>query len=639
MPVHIERHVFGSFKGYTTLARSAGISPADASRLEGGTYGFGQTNDFDYLSSLNTAAAYFTQALPGQRRGLTRVLQGNNDDNGRVTLQMMTAIISQVDWDNQLNGDIAPLLIDRTLWQWSGQPSIEALERHYSPSRLVLSQSSARKAAALISALEHGAQTPLVVSEAEFTYDEVRLVEALIPPANRASFTTANRTLGAQLRVSINRLASAAPIQKINFHFDEGQPLSPYAQALWGAGLNRGTVPIPFIRQDRYFGRPRPTAQDAQIYDLASQSPPDFPIASPQWGAPPAPPLLPPPRHSRRLLWLIITTATVLLLGVGLFSLWQLKSHSASLFSRTTDVPATVPAHHDNDHENGQPAPAVEDKKGLSPESALLSSPQSATSQPPADAQEGGGAWVTDGVATAGAPAPDAPSAMTQSDSPTRSTAGEQTAVEPPAADSAAALQPSTAESIQVPVDQEFAEVATDKNAATEPPQPDPEQILKQMAAAKEAQKKRDEELKDVVGRLSRFLNQRAASNGIKFQRRDADFLSIQKQASSLGVIPEGDGGRFRILFQLSKIQKDWEDVEVVINSPATSEQKLKKLTEFEQFLNQTELDMTKSLSVFFNDSQQMQPKAADLLKDIHREVQDRKDYFQQQIDKAAKTN
>ena len=125
--MQIERHVFGSYKGYMTLARSAGVSADDCRLVERCAHSFGQTYERRYYRSLAKRPAWFTQQFPGNRRGLTRVTEGPADDQGRSTLCFITAVISRQDWDSLLLGDIGALAECRAVWDWDESGTIAAM--------------------------------------------------------------------------------------------------------------------------------------------------------------------------------------------------------------------------------------------------------------------------------------------------------------------------------------------------------------------------------------------------------------------------------------------------------------------------------------------------------------------------------
>jgi hypothetical protein len=295
--LHIERHVFGSHKGYTTLAKSAGISAEDARQLEAGVYGFGQTEDRHYAKSLRTKPAYFTRVLRGGRRGLTRVFEGSPDVAGRATDLMITLVLGNADWDGKLYGDISLLLNEDKIWKWSGGSQIEGIDCSYALPAPMISRKSAGKVAALISEIERRwpVPSPIVVGSSDFSDNEIRAVETLIPPASRMQFTSACRSLSPQLTVTLNQLASEAPLQTMNYHYDATASTSPYAQFLLSNGLADGQISIGEVLTYRNFGQPRRTA----------------PIAAKAY---PPPPPMPIEQHRRS--WIIAIAGVVIIAAV-----------------------------------------------------------------------------------------------------------------------------------------------------------------------------------------------------------------------------------------------------------------------------------------------------------------------------------
>ena len=61
MSITVLRHIFGSDRGYKTLARSKEITKDEISQLE--NFSFGQTNSDSYLNSLLEKPAYFIRPL------------------------------------------------------------------------------------------------------------------------------------------------------------------------------------------------------------------------------------------------------------------------------------------------------------------------------------------------------------------------------------------------------------------------------------------------------------------------------------------------------------------------------------------------------------------------------------------------
>lgn len=258
--MRIERHIFGSYKGYTTLARSAGVSVDDCRILESSAHSFGQTYDARFNKALASTPAFFTRNLCGRRRALARVLEGALDDNDRPTLRVVTVIVSQHDWDAQLCGDVQLLLEKENLWQWDGSAQLSAIEVTFRPPAHSVPRGSVPRVLALLSEIEHShaAHRGVVVSAKEFSQQEIVCVEMLIPPSNRAGFTSAYRALSPKLPAAVNCLAAEAGSQdRVTFHFQpEHIHPSPYAQYLLESGFSSGSIPLESIMAYKRFGLP-----------------------------------------------------------------------------------------------------------------------------------------------------------------------------------------------------------------------------------------------------------------------------------------------------------------------------------------------------------------------------------------------
>jgi len=257
--LRIERHVFGSFSGYGTLARSPGLSPDDCRFLEGSAYAFGQTDDRRYLKSLRASPAFFTRSMRGGRRALTRVIEGAPDDGGRPTLSMVTAVLSQRDWDGELCGDVGALLRQAPLWAWRPGDELPAIDLPAPALSTSIGRRSAAKVAQLVSQIENslasGAGSPVIVACDEFSAEEVAVVEMLVPPAARSRFTSAWRSLSAQFPATLNCLAPEAPAQTITYRLDASAPLTTYVQFLADQGLSRGQLPVAEVLTYQRFAR------------------------------------------------------------------------------------------------------------------------------------------------------------------------------------------------------------------------------------------------------------------------------------------------------------------------------------------------------------------------------------------------
>lgn len=317
----IERHIFGSRKGYTTLAATTGLSAQDYQLLEGGAYGFGQTDVPEYLNSLGKSPAFFTRALPGARRALTRVLAGKPDDNGRPTLLMVTAVLSERDWNGSLRGDVATLLSDAKLWLPSTQS--EPFEITPAAPNLIIQPHDAAIALAILSTVEEG--RPVVGRHGDVTFEAIRALEILMPTAQRPRFTTGWRTLSRNLDATVNVLATEATGADLAQPVDVDTPRSRYATALSYEGTDRGDLSTLLPARYKWFG----------------QNPPD------QRATPEADLYVPPPRPKRRTWWqrygkLAMIAAWVMVALGGTVALLYVKKHRVAVDAQATTFPATT---------------------------------------------------------------------------------------------------------------------------------------------------------------------------------------------------------------------------------------------------------------------------------------------------------
>ena len=249
-----ERHIFGSFRGYATLAASPGVSAEDARLLESEIYSFGQTYDPGFYESLPTSAPFFTTNLPKARRALTCVAKGHGDDAGRPTLLFITVVLSRGDWDGILLGDVAMLMKSASLWAWSGGGELASVELADTPSAAIISRAQVPRVLGLISQLERDviAQRSTVIRESPYCYKDARAIEMLIPPAQRSRITTAFRALSPHMAANLICLAREADDDCPTVAITEGAHNSQYARALLEAGLASGVVPTALIRGYRW---------------------------------------------------------------------------------------------------------------------------------------------------------------------------------------------------------------------------------------------------------------------------------------------------------------------------------------------------------------------------------------------------
>ena len=251
----IDRHVFGSFKGYTTLAKSAGVSPDDCRVVERCVYGFGQTYDNRFYKTLSKSPGWFVLQFSGNRRGLTRIGEGALDDQGRPTLLFTSILLAKRDWDGVVLGDIAALLGEKSLWVWDGTSTVGAVEVAEIGARPEIPAKRVGRVLQMISQLENAVRnrSRLVLSENDVTAEDFRALEMLLPPAARPTVTLCWRGLSAQAPTTLVGLARDVDCAAAS-PFSEGGVLSPYAVMLQQAGIESGVIPLTQVMQYRSFG-------------------------------------------------------------------------------------------------------------------------------------------------------------------------------------------------------------------------------------------------------------------------------------------------------------------------------------------------------------------------------------------------
>jgi hypothetical protein len=324
----VERHIFGSIRGYGTLAQSPGLAPAECRLLE--NFNFGQPQDAEYLASLAKTPAYWIRPLGARRRVLTRVVRGMADDQGRSTVLLISAVLSAADWDGVLRGDISILLRKDALWQWDGTPQLHPLEVATSPpSQVSIGRGSVEKLLSLITLIEHnhGRHRSVVVREADLSADEMRGLEMLMPPSARGGFSSAYRSLNSRLVASVNCVADGVVIDQAAEVFVPGRPLprSFYAGVLHDAGLSTGRVDTGFIATYAGFGK----------------------FASPEAGGRVAPPgsqpvIVVPAAHGGSRVALLAGWLLAAALLIALCFTWLSARPAADAGNTTVETPAAV---------------------------------------------------------------------------------------------------------------------------------------------------------------------------------------------------------------------------------------------------------------------------------------------------------
>lgn len=196
MKVTVSRHVFGSIRGYTTLAKSPDLSHVETVELE--ILSFGQSNESSYLDSLQIHPAYISRPLQSGRWAVTRVFQGKPDDYDRTTLLFVSAIITMDDWLYSLKCDVDELLECPSLWQWDGKEKLEAVEVTIEGAREGVAPETRDKALALLAAVEKygpAKNTTIVVKASDFDVKVLRLLNMVLPSYWKQTFSCAVRAL------------------------------------------------------------------------------------------------------------------------------------------------------------------------------------------------------------------------------------------------------------------------------------------------------------------------------------------------------------------------------------------------------------------------------------------------------------
>ena len=117
MGIQVDRHLFGSFDGYRTLATSPGVTPDESAELS--EFGFGQTSDPSILNSLHERLCVLGRPLRSGRIAITRAFAGPPDDAGRPTLRLCSLVFSDLQFLEVRQG-LKSLLGDSKIWSVSG---------------------------------------------------------------------------------------------------------------------------------------------------------------------------------------------------------------------------------------------------------------------------------------------------------------------------------------------------------------------------------------------------------------------------------------------------------------------------------------------------------------------------------------
>lgn len=254
--MRVERHVFGSVRGYGTLAHSAGLTEADCRRL--GCLSFGTPYDSTYPSSLNERIAYWSRPLDSSRRAVTRVLPGKPDDAGRPTLLFVTCVVDVEDWNFIVQGNAPALLRVGELWSWNGEPRLPPLEiADPVPGSWGFEADGVRRILGLISLVEMSWQSeqPLIVRSDQYRLTEVAAVERLLPPSLRKRYSAVYRSLNPELPATLNCIAAGTPLGSSAATRFLAEAAAPYARELEQEGFGDGHEPSILLVGYGRFGR------------------------------------------------------------------------------------------------------------------------------------------------------------------------------------------------------------------------------------------------------------------------------------------------------------------------------------------------------------------------------------------------
>jgi len=266
MIVRLSRHVFGSDRGYRTLATGDDLTPDEIAELE--SFAFGQTTDQGYLESLVDTPAYWSRRLTSGRRAISRVLPGPTDEQGRQSLRFVTVLLHANDWLTALNGEDAPLLRVARIWSWSGQPQLKREEVSVAkPSQVKPTADQRQRILSLLGHIEtmsDSTTSTIVVEPQDITVEELNMVVALLPLWYRPQFSYAVRSLSENLPVLVNYVAPAASRGKSRRKIVRWSPTSSLISAKYASGLAHfwpqgEPPPWEFVNNCKAFGRLMPT--------------------------------------------------------------------------------------------------------------------------------------------------------------------------------------------------------------------------------------------------------------------------------------------------------------------------------------------------------------------------------------------
>jgi hypothetical protein len=259
MQIQLSLHVFGSLKGYTTLAKTADVTSVETAFLE--RFSFGQTTDQSYLDSLDTNPAFISRSLPSGRWAITRVTKGQHDDYNRQTMLFTTAILMMTDWLDILHCNFMPLLQELRLIRFSQGEQLSKIVIDVSVERQTPPAELREKIISLLSAIEtneSSGRNVILLNDTSYNADILSWLNMLLPRQNRAIFSCASRSLSDGLDVDVVSMAKAASFgnstrRPIQFSPARVTDKAPFTQMVDRHWQERGMPPWKFIDKCQSF--------------------------------------------------------------------------------------------------------------------------------------------------------------------------------------------------------------------------------------------------------------------------------------------------------------------------------------------------------------------------------------------------
>jgi len=259
MKINISRHIFGSIRGYTTLAKSRDLSPEEISNLE--ILSFGQTNESSYLDSLQKNPAYISRPFHPGKWAVTRVFKGKTDEHNRITLLFMSAVITIDDWLYSLKCDVNKLLYYPGLWQWNGEEKLEPIEITVESKREIPDPEIRNKVLSLLGAVEKYTveeNTTIVVRASDYDAKILRWLNMILPLSSKRTFSCVARSLNDGLPIALISMASDGSFgnsrrRTVNWTLTSVVDDCPYADSLAEFWQALGHPPWQFIDSCKSF--------------------------------------------------------------------------------------------------------------------------------------------------------------------------------------------------------------------------------------------------------------------------------------------------------------------------------------------------------------------------------------------------